>query len=85
MPELSRFFGIVIYMNWREHPPAHFHAVYGEHEALFTLDGKVYAGSLPGRALSMVREWLAMHRDELEVDWQLATQLKPLNPIQPLE
>jgi hypothetical protein len=47
MPEISRFFGIVIYMNWREHPPMHFHAVYGEHEALMTLDGKVYAGSLP--------------------------------------
>ena len=44
MPEISRFFGIVIYMNWREHPPMHFHAVYGEHEALMTLDGKVYAG-----------------------------------------
>jgi len=48
MPEISRFFGIVIYMNWREHPPAHFHAVYGEHEALVTLDGAVFAGSLPG-------------------------------------
>jgi len=41
MPEISRFFGIIIYMNWREHPPMHFHAVYGEHEALFTIDGKV--------------------------------------------
>jgi hypothetical protein len=49
MPEISRFFGIVIYMNRREHPPMHFHAVYGEHEALITLHGKVYAGSLPGR------------------------------------
>lgn len=47
MPEISRFFGIVIYMNWREHPPMHFHAVYGSQEALITLDGKVYAGDLP--------------------------------------
>jgi hypothetical protein len=38
MPEISRFFGIVIYMNFREHPPVHFHAVYGEFEALITLD-----------------------------------------------
>ena len=50
-----------------------------------TFDGKVYAGSLPGRALSMVREWLALHRDELESDWALALQRKPLNPIEPLE
>jgi hypothetical protein len=85
MPEISRFFGIVIYMNWREHPPIHFHAVYGEYEALFTLDGKVYAGSLPGRATSMVREWLALHREEIEQDWNLALQKKPLNPIPPLE
>ncbi|MDP1635201.1 MAG: DUF4160 domain-containing protein [Gallionellaceae bacterium] len=56
MPEISRFFGIVIYMNWREHPPIHFHAVYAEHEALLTLDGKIYSGGLPARALSLVRE-----------------------------
>ncbi|UCV16785.1 DUF4160 domain-containing protein [Quatrionicoccus australiensis] len=85
MPELSRFFGIVIYMNWRDHPPAHFHAVYGEHEALITLDGKVYSGALPARALSLVREWLALHRDELAQDWELAMARKPLNLIDPLE
>ena len=63
----------------------HFHAVYGEHEALMTMDGKVYAGSLPGRALSMVREWMALHRNEIEADWNLAQQKKPLNLIDPLE
>ncbi len=85
MPEISRFFGIIIYMNWREHPPMHFHAVYGEHEALITLDGKVYAGDLPHRALSLVREWLALHRDELAEDWMLALAKKPLKSIDPLE
>ena len=43
-PEISRLFGVVIYMKWREHPPIRFRAVYGEHEALITLDGEVYAG-----------------------------------------
>lgn len=85
MPELSRFFGIIIYMNWREHPPVHFHAVYGEYEALITLDGQIYAGDLPRRALSLVREWLALHRDELADDWQRALAKQPLNPIDPLE
>jgi len=47
MPEISRFFGIVIYMNWREHPPVHFHAVYAEHEALITLDGKFIQAAFP--------------------------------------
>ena len=59
----------------------HFHAVYGEHEALITLDGKIYAG----RALSLVREWLALHRDELAEDWDLALEKNPLKPITPLE
>ncbi len=49
MPEISGFFGVTIYMNWREHTPLHFHATYGEHEALITLDGKVHAGALPSR------------------------------------
>lgn len=85
MPEISRFFGIVIYMNWREHPPMHFHAVYGEYEALITLDGGVYSGDLPRRALSLVREWLAVHREELAEDWELAQFKKPLKSINPLE
>ncbi len=63
----------------------HFHAVYAEHEPLITLEGAVYAGSLPGRAPSMVREWLALHRAELETDRELAQQKKPLKPIDPLE
>jgi hypothetical protein len=85
MPELSRFFGIIIYMNWRDHPPPHFHAVYGDFEALMTLDGQVYAGKLPSRALSMVREWLALHRDELNENWKNAVERKPLRGIDPLE
>ncbi len=41
MPELARFFGIIVYMNWRDHNPPHVHACYGEHEALVSLNGKV--------------------------------------------
>lgn len=85
MPELSRFFGIVVYMNWRDHNPPHIHAMYGEHEALVSLDGAVLAGKLPRRALSMVLEWLAIHRTELVDNWTHAQQRKPLQPIEPLD
>ncbi len=85
MPELARFFGIVIYMNWRDHNPAHVHALYGDDEALVSLDGEVLAGGLPGRALSMVHEWLAIHRVDLVANWQRAQQRQPLQPIEPLE
>ena len=85
MPELARFFGIVVYMNWRDHNPPHIHALYGEHEALVSLDGAVLAGKLPRRALSMVLEWLAMHRTELVDNWTRAQQRKPPQPIEPLD
>ena len=48
MPTVSRFFGIVIQMFWREHAPPHFHALYGEHEALIDIRTlEVIQGRLP--------------------------------------
>lgn len=85
MPELSRFFGIVIVMYWRDHNPPHFHATYGGDEALISLDGVVLSGKLPRRALSLVLEWLALHRRELTENWELACERRALKPIAPLE
>jgi hypothetical protein len=85
MPEISRFLGIVIAMLWRDHAPPHFHAYYGEYEITVTIDGGVVRGEFPKRALRAVLEWLDLHRDELLVDWRLASDSKPLNPIAPLE
>lgn len=85
MPELSRFFGIIITMYWRDHNPPHFHASYGNDEALITMDGEVYSGSLPRRALSLVREWLAIHRQELLDNWENAQKREPMKSIEPLE
>jgi hypothetical protein len=85
MPELSRFFGIIITMYWRDHNPPHFHASYGNDEALITMNGEVYSGSLPRRALSLVREWLAIHRQELLDNWENAQKREPMKSIEPLE
>jgi hypothetical protein len=85
MPELSRFFGIIITMYWRDHNPPHFHASYGNYEALITMNGEVYSGSLPRRALSLVREWLAIHRQELLDNWENAQKREPMKSIEPLE
>jgi hypothetical protein len=63
MPELSRFFGIVIRMFYSDHEPAHFHAIYGEHEVLIEIETlSLFRGSLPRRALALVLEWAALHR-----------------------
>lgn len=70
MPEVSRFFGIVIRFYHNDHEPAHFHAVYGDHEALIEVETlAVLRGELPRRALALVLEWAAMRREELRSNW----------------
>ena len=86
MPAISRFFGIVIDMYFKDQPPPHFHARYGEYEAFIAIRGpEVVRGWLPKRAGDMVLEWAAAHREELTVNWGRASEGLPLNPIPPLE
>lgn len=76
----------MIRIFFNDHEPAHFHAVYDEHEALVEIETLVvYRGELPRRALAMVLEWAVLHRDELRRDWELARSGRPLEPIAPLE
>jgi hypothetical protein len=85
MPRVSQFFGIAIYLYYRDHAPPHFHAIYGDDEAVFEIaTGQVIAGHLPRRARVMVEEWLAEHRVELEQNWNLAVASQPLLAIPPL-
>lgn len=86
MPEISRFFGIVIAMYYNDHAPAHFHAKYSEHHAKFAIDtGEVLEGSLPRRALALVEEWRALHARELQTVWQQIERRAPHTKIEPLE
>ncbi len=85
MREISRFYGIRITMNFDDHLPPHFHAAYGDDEAqILIATGEILNGSLSSRAASLVREWAQFHRAELETDWQLREQGRPLNRIEPL-
>ena len=86
MPTISLFFGIVIQMFWDEHAPPHFHALYGEYEALVDIRTmEVLRGSLPRRAMALVLEWANEHRTELIEDWELCTQKQLPRKIAPLE
>ena len=86
MPEISRFFGIVIAMYYRDHDPPHFHAKYAGQWAAFSIeDLKIIEGRLPRRALSMVLEWAFQHRNQLMVNWEKAQRKEPLEPIEPLD
>lgn len=85
VPRISAFYGIVIEMYFGDHPPPHFHALYAGEEALMVIEtGEVYAGSLPARALRLVREWLELHKAEMQANWELASQLHPTSAIEPL-
>ncbi|MEI7899583.1 MAG: DUF4160 domain-containing protein [bacterium] len=85
MPELCRFFGIVIAMLHREHEPAHFHALYGDQEVTVEIETGIVTGRMSRRALRLVLEWYEEHREELREDWQRALRKEPLEPIAPLE
>jgi hypothetical protein len=86
MPEVSRFFGISIRFYYNDHEPAHFHAAYGEFEALIEIDTlSVLRGQLPRRALALVLEWADLHRAELRADWNSARMGEPPLPIDPLD
>ncbi|MGB6425909.1 MAG: DUF4160 domain-containing protein [Solirubrobacterales bacterium] len=85
MPRISSFYGIVITMHWREHPPPHFHAIYGGESAQISIDTlELINGSLPPRALRLIRDWGEEHRLELEDNWERARAQKALEPIEPL-
>ncbi|MBI4179260.1 DUF4160 domain-containing protein [bacterium] len=86
MPEISRFFGIVIKMFFDDHNPPHFHAEYGGDIALIDIRNlSVFSGRLPPRVMGLVIEWATLHRNDLLVDWERAQSQQELQNIAPLE
>ena len=86
MPEIARFYGIVIKMFFEDHNPPHFHAQYGEWEVLIDINTfAVFAGHFPPRALGLVIEWATQHQSELLNNWERARVQKSLSKIEPLK
>ena len=81
MPEISTFYGIRVTMNFGDHAPPHFHAAYGEHEAMFSIkDLTLHKGKLPNKAQYLVLEWAAQHQQELLRMWD-AQSIYKLPPL----
>ena len=83
MPEIARFYGIVIKMFFKpkEHEPSHIHALYGEHIGIFNIKTlKMTEGDLPKKAQELVTEWLMLYQNELQSMWdtQNISKLPPL-------
>jgi hypothetical protein len=86
MPEICRFYGIIIAMFYGDHNPPHFHARYGDDKITIKIaDFSVLEGHLPPRALGLVMEWAAKHQAELWQNWQLCQAHQALVSIEPLE
>ena len=87
MPEISRFYGLVIKMifndNDKHHKP-HVHVYYGEYEAAIAIDGELLAGSLPRKQLKIVTGWLAFHEEEAYKAWNLAVKGEHFDKIPPM-
>lgn len=85
MPEICRFYGIVIKLYFADHAPPHFHAEYGEFEARIAIDSlAVLSGALPPRAMGLVAEWSLLHRRELLEQWARVMRHEPPAAIDPL-
>lgn len=86
MPEISRFFGMVILMYWGEHNPPHFHVKYGDERAVINIKKlEVTEGKLSRRALSLALDWAELHQAELLADWELCQQSMMPKKIEPLK
>lgn len=86
MPEICRFFGIIIRMFYDEHNPPHLHADYQGKKAVFDFQGNVMNGNLNSRtATKLVREWIDMNFQELEKAWEDARNFRQIRKIPPLD
>ena len=86
MPEISRFFGIIIRMFYDEHNPPHFHAEFQSNKAVFDFVGNILMGDLCSKtATKLVREWVDLRVEELKRDWSLAKSGERIEKIAPLD
>ena len=86
MPEICRFYGIIIRMYFSDHNPPHFHAEYQGEQAEYNINTlEVIAGKIPKRANALVLEWASIHRKELIVFWERAKIPSNIGKIEPLK
>ena len=82
MPTISIFFGIVVQMYWRDHPPPHVHAFYQGFEAIVAIEtGEAVGGRLPPKAAALVRGWVLSRRQELLDNWERGRRGMPFEKV----
>ena len=84
MPTISMFYGIVIRMYYDDHNLPHFHAFFGEYEAIFNFEGGKIDGEMPNSKIKLITAWALIHREDLMANWELAKDNEKLYNINPL-
>ncbi len=85
MPSIAEFLGMVVYMYWDEHPPAHFHVKFGGMWAVIDVyTGELVDGALPRKKLKKIEEWRKLHIEELLKNWEIVSKNGSPNKVAPL-
>jgi hypothetical protein len=84
MPEISRFYGIIIKMFYNDHNPPHIYVEYQDYKAIISIKEGIVEGKMPKIALRLIFEWMELYKEELLMNWDNVEQKKPLSNINPL-
>ena len=87
MPVLSMFYGLIVRMYWEKdgrHSLPHIHVKHAEFEVVLTLEGEVLEGDLPPPKMKLIQAWIELHREELKINWELASNNQDTFRIEPL-
>mgnify|MGYP002854678575 CR=1 FL=1 len=85
MPEISRFYGVIILMFIDDHDPPHIHVHYAGTRTSITIEDHVVKGSLPKRLQKIVMQWMDAHHDELVENRERLKSMQDPNPVEPFE
>lgn len=85
MPEISRFFGIIVSLFWRDHNPPHIHFTYGDYECSMSIVDRVVDGKAPAKVIAKVNEWIDIHESEILSAWEKAQNGEKIEKITPLK
>ncbi|MGM9709085.1 MAG: DUF4160 domain-containing protein [Prevotella sp.] len=84
MPEICRFYGIVIYLYWMDHNPPHIHVMYSGYECTISIMERIIEGKIPAKVIAKVNQWIDIHQDEILKQWAKASRGESIEKIEPL-
>ena len=85
MPEISRFYGIIVSLFWKDLNPPHIHFVYGGYECSISVLDRIVDGQAPAKVIAKVNEWLDLHEAEILSLWEKAQRGEKIGRVEPLK